>query len=759
MPVLSSLFAITAEAMLLISARPPAPPPSTLHPPSSTLTKKLRRQPQNQPNTGARPTLTPTPSKMSQTTLDETDLARHKDNIVDAVNEVISLRDQLYDYLLSWYDDIQASIATTHGADSFPAQQLAQRRPAPQLIPANRTNQATHQADQDANTPAPPHDPSASASASATSSFSSSTSSSTSSSSSSSNAPPTLTHPSPSPSAIATSLALTIAPDRTHADGPTRLAATRAHTALAHLAAFNLERQRDGDACSVKQNLDRVGRDVRFMDYGSMLLAAQLGEELLHVADRTRRFFDGVAARGAAAAQQQQQDEWGKEMLRRGREALELLEGLTWCVRELPMAVRPEVCVAGDVYFEHDWMNVEHPGGMMVMRMRIRVMRAFRQWREREKWRVAERRVVDLILPEIEDEAARKAIADALHPELCGGERTNTLSRLRNAMQAAIAHGWGELMSPFLNALCGHFNSIKADQDNSMAVQITHKLRDIGEDLHGMDLTSNFFSSMAAVRAQLPKVDELFQILPATQRRLIRRKAENHDLDGVLTILRDHWEGDDLSLDGPVMRGRVYHLFAIYYLSSKATTLEQHFDRTVNYRILHMTRHESIMLARLFCWGSHYVRSDWIHDHSVGEITTALSWMTGLIDAWFTNFQDRKDTYKEYDESGLVDDPAFQAAQLVTTGEIWPEVTRLRNLDNRLNNLGHLSETLAGLPPSLDGALHEPAFQDRTGFEEDASVRWAYAEMRRWVTLPEDRGVLQGGKMVISSAKPEVWCV
>ncbi|KAL1640985.1 hypothetical protein SLS58_006427 [Diplodia intermedia] len=535
---------------------------------------------------------------------------------------------------------------------------------------------------------------------------------------------PSITHPSPSPGTICTAL---IAALNATANSTTNPASTRAATiaALTPLSRFDLALPRDTAVVSVKAHLDMLSTHATWLDSGSTIVFATLSEQLASLCKSAEDAFgegptDPMAAR-----------------------ALAIVSGLAANVRALATAIRPlaawmDVAAEPAADGADGWWR-RHPAALMVWRARIRGMRAYRGWKEEKRDRAFLR-------------ALRERIA-----------AVSAVERLRAAMVVAIRAGVGERLSPYLNALLAHHTALVADRRICGMVVVAYWRRDLGVTGTGGELNKTFVACVATVRAQLGEVDGLVEPLRSwANKREFRKMVETHDLADARDILRSCWPDADDFNDGPT-RSKAYHCFAVYYLSSKAVTLERHFDSDVPYVIKSLTKPASVQLARLFCWGAHYFRPARMLEHEPGCVLTALSWMCGLIPAWYSihsdltallNMLKEKKTHNRIIEALRANQSAEDMDE-----DMQADMVPVRRIHVKLENLVHVTDVLIGLPPSRDGSLFEPAFKDQSGDKGDISVRRAYEEMRRMVVFPQDEGILQGGNLEISSERIRFWAI
>ncbi|KAL1617817.1 hypothetical protein SLS54_007596 [Diplodia seriata] len=643
-----------------------------------------------------------------------------------AMNELLALsinqREELYHHLLSWYDDIHARLLSTVG-DTPTTTQLSQQRPTP------RTTYA----------PAPsPRAPNSDGGFS--------------SSSSSSDSPippsPTITHPSPSPGTIATALiaSLTGGGPNTTTPASTRAAATIA--ALTPLALFDLAQPRDMAVVSIKTHLDMLSTYASWLDAGAMIVFATLSEQLA-----------SLCVRAADALSDPTDDPMATR-------ALAILTQLACSVRELATAIRPpparmDVAAAPepDADGEEGWWRA-HPAALLVWRARIRGMRAYRAWKEGKR-DMALLRALQAQVGAVGDARARQALVQALDG---GTAEVSALERLRAAMAVAIRWGEGERLSPYLNAVVRHHTALVNDRRQCREVEVAFKVRDLGAGAGktGDELGRTFGASVGTVRAQMGEVEGIVEVLRWANKREFRKMVENHDLADARDVLRSCWPDVD-DFDHWQTRSKVYHCFAVYYLSSKVVTLERHFDKDVPYVIKSLTKPASVQLARLFCWGAYYFRAARMLEHEPGCALTALSWMCALIPAWYSIHSDMTamvNMWKEKKSHDIMIE-AIRAHQPTEEmdADVQADLAELKKIRIKLENLMHVTDVLIGLPPSRDGSLFEPAFKDQSGDKGDISVRRGYEEMRRMVVFPQDEGILQGGNVEISSERIKYWAM
>ncbi|KKY21384.1 hypothetical protein UCDDS831_g04225 [Diplodia seriata] len=242
----------------------------------------------------------------------------------------------------------------------------------------------------------------------------------------------------------------------------------------------------------------------------------------------------------------------------------------------------------------------------------------------------------------------------------------------------------------------------------------------------------------------------------------MRAMVENHDFADARDVLRSCWPDVD-DFNHWQTRSKVYHCFAVYYLSSKVVTLERHFDKDVPYVIKSLTKPASVQLARLFCWGAYYFRAARMLEHEPGCALTALSWMCALIPAWYSIHSDMTamvNMWKEKKSHDIMIE-AIRAHRSTEDmdADMQADLAELKKIRIKLENLMHVTDVLIGLPPSRDGSLFEPAFKDQSGDKGDISVRRGYEEMRRMVVFPQDEGILQGGNVEISSERIKYWAM
>ncbi|KAF9641173.1 hypothetical protein BFW01_g532 [Lasiodiplodia theobromae] len=514
---------------------------------------------------------------------------------------------------------------------------------------------------------------------------------------------------------------------------------------LEHLAVFDTDDRREWSGGTVGENLERVYECVRggvvqrLDDVRVVWLAVELVEQL-----------DALERRAARFLRETQEN----DMTAGAREALRLLGELLHAVKMLPGAAR-RVGSEGSIVLPGDWIDPVDPAAMMVWRAAVRGARGRSAWIGQANARRT-RRELWLEVAQLANERLRNGIMRSLAITVSDG----FLKRARRMRRAFDANKFcGPVFDALNNAIKEH--AFMHDQRELFdSICEVHMARDLGRD-GSNDLHEIFTRSMQGIEAQMADFEAYVEGLSFMQRRAVRTAAERHDFEAVVELLGRYRPDSNFSHE--TTRRQMLHHLGVCFLWSKAATIRQHLSQDNDFRIsASFHEYEDVHLVRLFCYGAHYFRASQKDRHDMGCLITGLSWMCGLIESWMSNVQELKKFSmtagaKVREQSRLVGEAASQEALDVVHGELHEAKARLKRQWRVVNNLMDATDVFVGTPPSVDPSMDEPIFDKFTRNEDDHSVIARYAEVRRFVLMPRNRGVLQGGTIEIVAENVKRW--
>lgn len=516
---------------------------------------------------------------------------------------------------------------------------------------------------------------------------------------------------------------------------------------LEHLAAFDIDDRLEWSEGTIGENLERVyeyacangGGRMRLDDVRVVLLAVELTEQLSALESRAVRFL----------GEMQESDMTGG-----AREALRVLRELLDAVKMLPGAAR-RVGSEGSIVLPGDWIDPTDPAAMMIWRAAVRGARGRSAWIDQANARQTRRELWQEVNP-ITNERLRNGILRFLAVTVSDGflERAR---RMRRAFDANSIRG--PVYDALNNAIREHAFTQQQRQQFENICEV-HMARDLGRD-DSNDLQEILTKSMEGIEAQMYDVEAYVKGLSFWQRRAVRKAAERHDFEAVVELLGRYRPDSNFSHE--TTRRQMLHHLGVFFLWSKATILRQHLNPDNAFEFSwNIQDHEVLHFVRLFCYGAHYFRASQTDRHDMGCLITGLSWLCGLIESWMSNVQELKKVSmaaraKLRERSRLVDESASQEALDAVQRELHEAEARLGRQWRVVNNLMDATDVFVGTPPSVDPSMDEPIFDKYTRNEDDYSVVTRYAQLRRFVLMPRNRGVLQGGTLEIVAENVERW--
>lgn len=516
---------------------------------------------------------------------------------------------------------------------------------------------------------------------------------------------------------------------------------------LEHLATFDTDDRREWSVGTIGENLERVyeyacahgGGRMRLDDMRVVCLAVELVEQLTALESRAVRFL----------GERQETD-----MTAGAQEALRILRELLGAVKMLPGAAR-RVGSEGSIVLPGDWIDPTDPAAMMIWRAAIRGARGRSAWIDQANARQTRRKLyheVDLLAKE----RLRNGILRALAITVSDG----FLERARRMRRAFDANNIGGPMFDALNNAIREHAFVQQQKELLANLYEVHMARDLGMD-GSSDLHEILSKSMEGINAQMSDVEAYVEGLSFWQRRAVRKAAESHDFEAVVELLGRY--RPDSNFSNTLTRRRMLHHLGVFFLWSKATILQQHLNPDNHFEFSSLIQDPEILhLVRLFSYGAHYFRASQKDRHDIGYLMTGLSWTCGLIESWMTNVQELARSSvaggaKVREWSRLVAEAAGQEALDAVQREMHEAKARLERQVRVVNNLMGTTDIFVGTPPSVDPSMDEPIFGKYARNEDDYSVITRYAQLRRFVLMPRNRGVLQGGTLEIVAENVEPW--